>query len=93
MARDQLAVHDQLLYSLFHMMRIFHMDGVAALAESAGQCEIAEIRRDAWVDGKPLVGGHKSQDVLRDIDEGPGGSAGEPAVFCLPVAGCICAYT
>ena len=52
-------------------------------AVAAGDGEAGQRVWDAGVDLQAVQRGLHTEDVLADIEEGPGGGAGQPAVLCL----------
>ena len=84
-----LAVHGHGYDTLFHVLRVFHLNVIDALTELTGDGEITEALGNTRIYGQALMSGIYTQYILGDIYESPCSSTGQPAVLCLAVEFCI----
>ena len=86
---DQIAFYSSAVYghgddTFFYVPGIGNLDMIGYSPVFPDHCEIPEICRYAGIYFQSLERRLYSQDILGNIYKGPGGSAGKPAVFCLP---------
>ena len=92
--RDQAAglllpIHPELPDAVLHTVGVFHLDLIPGAPIQTGEAEALYVRGDAGVDLQPVQAGLHAEDGLGNAQEGPGGGAGEPAVFALAEAGSV----
>ena len=82
-AFNLLSIYSQLADAFLPLIRVLDRDMVLCAAELAVHCVITELRRHTRIDLQAFIVRLDSQDILGDVDEGPGSSSGEPAVLAL----------
>lgn len=73
---NSLAVHGHGYDTLFHVLRVLHLNVIDALTELTGDGEITEALGNTRIYGQSLMSGIYTQYVLGDIYESPCSSTG-----------------
>jgi len=90
-AIDLLAVYNEGNDALLYAGGVVNFDDVCVAAETTGNGEALHLCGDAGINHQTGVISADTEDVLRDVEEGPGCSTGQPGVLCLAVVLCIAA--
>ncbi len=90
-AIDFLAVNNEGNNALLYAGGVVNLDDVGVAAETTGDSEALHLCGDAGINHQTGVVSADTENVLGDVEEGPGCSTGQPGVLCLAVVLCIAA--
>ncbi len=84
-ALNSVAVNSHGLDALLRACGVVNLDNVGRAAELSGNGKALHIVGDTGVNHKTCIVSTDAENVLRNIEEGPGSSTGEPAILSLAV--------